>query len=391
MAALSPWTGQRAAADLLSDCFQFASRPQAAELLLDDDQLGFVFLMAFGGRYLRRRGCMSKRAASLVILGFLSATPLLAQTAPCGRIIVAVTDQDSPKEERFLPAAPEHVRTCTLKALPVLGAKLKGEDGTVVKAETDWRGGLWDTWIAANRNAGVKGANAGTLQGSWTIQLRPETRDGVAGTIVTIDYRKIALGTNKNGASPLMEEIACLSKLLSPSNPLTDPRGLIDPETPTEPRTVTLPEGTPVKLLFHDPVFSKDVFKKDKEKRITDVQLVFEVAADVRIDGVVLIRRGALATGRLTEDAKAVGWSGRSASLTFVIDQVTAVDGRPVAVVGAIERQRQRDVVLPSHGNLSPLANRLAQDLAKGSEALIRAGTAYDAETVGIHAVRVGK
>jgi len=335
---------------------------------------------------------MAARVICLAVLCLLPVVPAFAQTAPCGRIIVAVTDKDSPKEERFLPVPPEHVRTCALKALPVVGAKLKGEDGRVLKAETDWRGGLWDTWIAANRNAGVKGANAGTLQGSWTIELSPETRDGVAGTAVKIDYRKIALGTNKNGATPLMEEIACLSGLLSPSDPLTDPRGLLASPSPTEPGTVTLPEGTPVKLLFHDPVFSKDVFQKDKEKKTTTgAQLVFEVAADVRIDGAVLIRKGALGVGRFTEDAKATERFGRSASLTFVIDHVTAVDGQPVAVVGAVERQRQRDVVLSSPTQSGVLGFYFISALTKGSEALIRAGTAYDVETAGPHTVRVGK
>jgi hypothetical protein len=170
-----------------------------------------------------------------------------------------------------------------------------------------------------------------------------------------------------------------------------NPRGLTDPAGLTEPRTISLPEGTPVTLLFRDPVFSKDVFRKDRPKDGAGTQFVFEVAADVRVDGAVLIRKGALGVGRLTDDAKSTGKWGRAADLAFVIDHVTAVDGQSVAVVGAAARQRQRDVAVSSPANVGLLGYFLVGVLTKGPDSLVRAGTAFDTETSGAHSVKVGR
>jgi len=132
-----------------------------------------------------------------------------------------------------------------------------------------------------------------------------------------------------------------------------------------------------------------------------ETQIVFEVAADVVVDGVPLIRKGALGLGRFT-DARAAGSFGRSAVLTFVIEHVTAMDGQSVAVTGTVERQRNRDqqsitpqqfsAVLGSTGGaLAPGASLLAGFLTKGRETIVRAGTTYDVETSGTHTIRIVK
>jgi len=328
---------------------------------------------------------MSMRVVSLVALGFFSATPLLAQTAPCGRAIVAVAKTDKEKEERFLPAPPEHVKACAIRALPAVAAHLDKDDGLVLKVvigRGDWAG-----WMDANRKAGVKGLAAGTVVGSYAIELRPESRDGIAGTSVSIAFSKIkvgGVGVSRNGATQFMEEIGCLSGLLSQSDPLANPRGLVNTADPIEDRTASLPEGTPLQVILRDPLSSKDVVKKGKE-----TQIVFEVAADVSVDEVRLVRKGALGIGRFT-DVKAKGGFGRSASLEFVIDQVTAVDGQSVAVTGAVERQRQRDLASGTGGQVG-LLPLLFGFLTKGSEAILRAGTTYDVETSGTYMIRVVK
>jgi hypothetical protein len=90
-----------------------------------------------------------------------------------------------------------------------------------------------------------------------------------------------------------------------------------------------------VRIILRDPLYS--------------IKIAFEVAADVTIDGVAVIREGALAVGRLTE-SKAAGSSGHSAVLTFAIEQATATDGQSVAVTGTIEKQRNKDVKVQSGG-----------------------------------------
>jgi hypothetical protein len=321
---------------------------------------------------------MSTRVLSLGVLAFLGAMPLSAQTPPCGRAIVAVTDDNLQTEERFLPEPPEHVKACTLRALPAVAAKLEKDEGLSLKAKIG-RFGLWNTWLDTNKKAGVKGAMRGTVIGSFAIALRPNTRDGVSGTNVKIDFDKWGIGGSKKGATVLMEEIACLSGLLGHSDPRATPRGAIDASDPIEDRTVALPEGTPLKVILRDPLYSKNVDKKNK-----DTEIVFEVADDVTTDGVRLIGKGALGLGRFTEAATDAGRFGRSADLMFVVDYVTAVDGQSVAVTGAINRQSQRDIGAAQQSLLVGL-------LTKGLETVVRAGTGFDVEVSGTHTIRVGK
>lgn len=324
---------------------------------------------------------MAVRVVCLAVLCLLVTMPVLAQTAPCGRTIVAVAKTDKPKEARFLPAPPEHVKACTLKALPAVAAHVEKDDGLVLKASIG-RFGLWQTWMDTNRKAGVKGLAAGTVVGSYAIELRPESRDGIAGTSVSIAFSKIKVGgagVSPNGATQLMEEIGCLAGLLSPSDPEATPRGTsVVPDGPEE-RTVTLPEGTPLKVVLHDPLYSKDLTKDFRAK-----QIVFEVAADVSVEGVPVIRKGALGLGRFTEETKTKGSYGRSADLQFVVDHVTAVDGQPVAVTGAVARQRQSNVDPAYYGLLTGL-------FVKGVDTVVRAGTTVDVDVSGTHVVKVGK
>ena len=332
------------------------------------------------------------------VVGLLVAAPLLAQTAPCGRAVVVASKDGKADEERFLPAPLEHVKASALRALPALGAKLeeknaivKTEDGVTLNAASDWsafnESGLLNVWRYTNKTAGVKGRFAETALGKFVIQLRPGAEQGTAGTHVKISFRKV-WRNRPNGATPLMEEIACLSGLLGTSDPLVNPRGPAQAaEPPSESGDLVLPEGTPVKVILRDPLYSKDVLKLKKEGQ--DIKIAFEVAADVTIDDVPVIRRGALAVGRLT-DAKAPGSFGHSAVLTFVIEQVTATDGQSVVVTGAIEKQRNKDNADygTAGGGLAGLL--LSGWLTKGAGALVRAGTTYDVEVSQACTIKVG-
>jgi hypothetical protein len=131
---------------------------------------------------------------------------------------------------------------------------------------------------------------------------------------------------------------------------------------------------------------SKDVLKVGG----LSLKIVFETATDVVIDGVPVIRKGALAVGRVT-DSKAPGSFGRSAAMSFVIEQVTAIDGQTVVVTGATAKKRNKDVYVDPPANSGAAGPLLTGLLTKGSGALVRAGTTFDVEVAKDCAIKVGK
>jgi hypothetical protein len=318
---------------------------------------------------------MLARILGCVSFSFLVALPVLAQNAPCGRTLVVVTETDKQKEERFLPAPPEHVKANAIRALPAVGAKLEDDKGLALKAKFD-RNGVYKSWSDTNRKAGVRGSMAGTVWGTYLIDLRAESRNGVDGTNVTIAFSKFGIGGSEKGATQLMEEVACLSGLLSRVDPRTNPRGASDASEPggSGNESVPLPAGTPLKVLLRDPLYSRDINKKEKS------QVVFEVEEDVKVGGVLLVRTGALALGRITADAKGADMFGQSADLRFVVDNVTAVDGQSVPVVGAVARQTQRNIRTVGFN-----------PFVIGFETVVRAGTSYDVEVSSPLTIKVGR
>jgi hypothetical protein len=313
---------------------------------------------------------MVVRVLGLVVLWLFAAESVLAQTAPCGRTVVVVSASDKPTEERFLAAPLGHVKASLVRALPSVAASLKSDNGAVVTARIP-RLGLATLWYETNRKAGVKGAAKGTTSGDLTIELRPETRGDVAGTNIKIEFMAACCGNPKGAATQLMEETACLTGLLSQTDPTVSPSGGVAGTEPGSDRVVTLPGGTPLRVVLRDPLFSNEALKDKQQTRI-----VFEVAADVTVEGARVIRKGALGMGRIADDARAVGGFGQSAHLKLVVDHVTAADGQSISVTGAVEGQQLRDL---SGAGL----------FIKGLETMIRAGTSYEVEVSGSHAIKV--
>jgi hypothetical protein len=335
---------------------------------------------------------------SVVLAGIVTTAPLLAQTAPCGRTVV-VADKESgrPTEERFIPSPPDHVEALTLKALPAVGAVLEQKDGLTLKAKSDGKPsgsikgsfGRYGAWYNANKLAGVKGVMAGTTVGKWTIGLHPETRGANAGTNVKISFDSSGFGASKNAALPLMNEIDCLCGLLSRADPLANPRGTGGSVGSTEGLTLALAEGTPLKLILRDTWYSRDAAKTAGE-----AQLVFEVAADVVVEGAALVRKGALGVGRFVQ-VKGASGGGKGARMEFVIDHVTAADGQSVPVLGATESRQGKGMNTStpnfSMGAVGGALSAVAELLQKGYETLIRAGTTFDVEVSGTHSIKVAK
>jgi hypothetical protein len=91
-------------------------------------------------------------------------------------------------------------------------------------------------------------------------------------------------------------------------------------ETPNE-REVSLRDGTEITLRLLESVSSATA-------RVDD-RVAFEAVEDVLVDEVIVIKKGARGSGRVTE-AKPKKSFGRSGKLDFSIDYVKAVDGQNI-------------------------------------------------------------
>jgi hypothetical protein len=306
---------------------------------------------------------------------------LRAQTPPCGVAIIQTAGPNT--DERFVAAPREQVKAAFLKALPALGAKVHKDEGFHIEAEIDT--GLRQALQQKNKDSGVRGKYAGLgALGKFTMDLREETRDGVKGSLLHIEFHKNGFVGRLGGegyAQPLAEETACLTKLLSTNDPASNPRGL-EIKDAGQPHPVTLPDNTPLKVLLRDPLYSKKLDKDSTGKTVN-----FEVAVDVVVDGSILVRRGALATGHLTNVQKTKK-AGRHAAIEFAFDSVTAVDGQKVPVSAPNEQARGG-----RHSQAMSNAEQVGilTLFVKGTDVFIRAGTTYDLEVAGPHTVQTGQ
>ncbi len=301
-----------------------------------------------------------------------------AQTPPCG--VAVVLSSDGPKlDERFLAASPEVVKQDFLKALPSLGYVVRKDEGFHVEAiqEIQRVHGLRET----SADTGSKSIDGGIISGPVSADIKESTQDGTTGSQLSVEFKTGLLGHKGSNAGPLAAETACLVKLFGANDPVKDPRGNPQEKAATQ-RGVTLPAGTPVKVLLFAPMYSKDYKKNNAAKPIQ-----FMVAEDVVVDGAPVIRRGALATGHLT-DFKSSGAYGRHATLAFTFDTATAVDGQQVPVAGADQEV--------AGGKSSERLKQTADVewalgwMIKGADVLIRAGTGYDLQVSTASVIQAG-
>lgn len=301
-----------------------------------------------------------------------------AGNAPCGIDVIRARSQHV--DDRFIPFPPEHVKFALLRALPDVGWKVTKDEGLHLRGEKDM--GLTQVLAQKNSDEGVKGRNSavGAL-GKWTVDIREATQGGVPGSQLHIDFHSNKVVGRAAGtatlAEPLGDETACLSGLLSGNDPVANPRGL-GAATPGVVQAGMIPDGTPVTVLLRDPLYSKKLPKDSVGATVN-----FEVANDVTVSGVLVIRRGALATGHFTDVQKTRNM-GRHAELAFAFDTVTAADGQKIPVAAASETVKG--------GRHAETAETLQLGLLglftiHGTDALISAGTSYDLTTSGEHTV----
>jgi hypothetical protein len=317
---------------------------------------------------------------------------LFAQTAPCGKSVLRPGGEST--VDRFLPAPLEHVRECTLWALPAVDAlPYQYSGGNHIEARP------FPTLLGAqqNREFGSKGFKGGA-NGTFHIDLSPATQDGVAGTRLQIQFVKnkiVGVAGSGKYATPLADEVACLATLLSPVNPLTNPRGEEQSPGQSIQRQVTLNAHTPVKIALrgylYSPLFLKDSAAKaiamttrQPARNITfqvlDTENVpLQVVEDVRADGIVVIRKGALAKGKITDISKS-GRLGKGASFRLTVENVTATDGQEIPLeVPPLEAQASSADLDVAIGIM--FWGPLGAVLTHGHEIFVRAGTTWEIPT----------
>ena len=136
-------------------------------------------------------------------------------------------------------------------------------------------------------------------------------------------------------------------------------------------QALTVTEGTVVRVRLLE--------KLDTGSNVTvGSQIAFEVADPVMIDGKVVVRPGARATGTITEATKGK-WGGRKGKLDFTIDYVEAVDGQNIRVRSTANGVKGKgNVGLMAAGAIlvSPLAIAL-----RGKNAVVEKGTEFSIYT----------
>ncbi len=145
-----------------------------------------------------------------------------------------------------------------------------------------------------------------------------------------------------------------------------------------EPVTMTLPHNTPIELEL---AFDLTSATAKKDSKIT-----FRVVRPVKINGLTVIETGALANGKILEAKKARRW-GREGKLSFIVEEVFAVDGKaiPLKADNKIKGEGNRGEVatktfvsaalLIPFPVLAPLA--LLNGFKRGENAELPAGTRF--------------
>ena len=141
-------------------------------------------------------------------------------------------------------------------------------------------------------------------------------------------------------------------------------------------RSIQIPDGTPIDIEAPHTLNSMDFKPNDK--------ISFLVVNPIMINGVTVIERGAVATGKI-DKAKRGGHFGKAGLFVWTMQSVTAVDGSQVPLRVAPERLRGDSKAakvatqMIITGALLPLIAPLAllHGFKRGRDAFIPAGKRY--------------
>ena len=128
-------------------------------------------------------------------------------------------------------------------------------------------------------------------------------------------------------------------------------------------RAIVVPEGTELSAVTTTALSSKTAAEGDR--------VSLRVEEDVRVDGVVVLAKGAMVRGTVSE-AKAAGRMGRGGKLNLRIETTSLVDGQRIAVRST--KAKAGDDATGTTVALTVLFGPVGL-LKKGSDAVIKEGT----------------
>jgi hypothetical protein len=129
--------------------------------------------------------------------------------------------------------------------------------------------------------------------------------------LISLLFTAVLLQSTILAQSPVLETSA--TKSIQAAQPIADTTAPAKPAS----RELKIPAGTTLEIEVAYTVFSSNVRKYDF--------LSFRVLIPVRVDGVTLIEKDALVTGRVIEAKRGGRW-GKSGKLSWVMLDVVAVD-----------------------------------------------------------------
>ncbi|MGH9873337.1 MAG: hypothetical protein ACRD9S_12855 [Pyrinomonadaceae bacterium] len=138
-------------------------------------------------------------------------------------------------------------------------------------------------------------------------------------------------------------------------------------------QNMTLPDGTPIKMRLRRFLAANDVKEGNR--------FAFQVTDDVVVDGSVLIKKGAIGWGQVTNAEKSKTFN-RAARLNYTIDYVRAVNGHNIPVrdyhkgLGGTNKAKTAGATA-AMGAAYGGVGIIGMALTKGKNVGIRAGTPF--------------
>ena len=282
-----------------------------------------------------------------------------ASDIPCSSI--KMKSGEKSKQERVFSASEKRVKEVVIDAMSAVGFAIKSDQGNKLDAVLKYPelGG-------GRKSKGEKlllNFETVAQSGSSVIRVTGETKGG------------FRLRTY-NWTDAVLDQAECLLSLFD----LRTDEDILTKDTP-QPNTVdqqagqtkTLLDGTPIRLRLRRYLSANDTAEG---KRIA-----FQVTDDVVIDGVLVIKKGAIGWGQISEAEKAKNFD-RAARLDFTIDHITAVNGQIAPVrnyregMGGTSKTKTA-AKTAAVGALRGGIGILGMALTKGKNIGIRAGTEF--------------
>lgn len=277
-----------------------------------------------------------------------------AFSPPCG-IEVIKSGKGDWKQHRFFPEPPERVKEVLLDVMQAVGAKIKKSK---------------DSGFEARRLPDH--VNQGSLtKEKLIVSWEPGEEAGVKGTHLKVETKKskfIGRFILKNWSGTVLDEVACLLKTLSPTDPVQASRSLSSKSAQEMAgHEIILPANTQIYVRLRPYLSSKRVKEGDP--------IVFEASEDVAVNSEVVIRKGALCLGKISSKKGPKSY-GREAEIGVQIETIMTVDGQMIRLreeTESVGKSTRMQVV----GSIIATGSPIFAAFVKGQHVGVRAGTEF--------------